>query len=164
MDGVMCSIMIWKVTPSVLIKVDKVAVCGSCGWVFESTSHMLWNMESGKPSNQSARGVDIPPTTRNLVFHMHRHAGIRSAQRIGVWSCSRATDIRPAHWMCVWSYSRLWWPWSTSRNERQTVALEWSLDVPSVWVRFTLARLWNLIQNHPFLAEIETTYSFCHIE
>jgi hypothetical protein len=27
------------------------------------------NMESGKPSNQSARGVDIPPTTRNLVFH-----------------------------------------------------------------------------------------------
>jgi hypothetical protein len=25
-------------------------------------------MESGKPSNQSARGVDIPPTTRNLVF------------------------------------------------------------------------------------------------
>jgi hypothetical protein len=27
------------------------------------------NMESGKPSNQSARGVDIPPTTHNLVFH-----------------------------------------------------------------------------------------------
>jgi hypothetical protein len=25
-------------------------------------------MESGKPSNQSARGVDIPPTTRILVF------------------------------------------------------------------------------------------------
>jgi hypothetical protein len=25
-------------------------------------------MVSGKPSNQSARGVDIPPTTRNLVF------------------------------------------------------------------------------------------------
>jgi hypothetical protein len=29
-----------KVTPSMLIKVDKVAVCGSCGQVFESTSHM----------------------------------------------------------------------------------------------------------------------------
>jgi hypothetical protein len=26
------------------------------------------NMVSGKPSNQSARGVDVPPTTRNLVF------------------------------------------------------------------------------------------------
>jgi hypothetical protein len=26
------------------------------------------NLVSGKPSNQSARGVDIPPTTCNLVF------------------------------------------------------------------------------------------------
>jgi hypothetical protein len=26
---------------------------------------------SGKPSNRSARGVDIPPTTRNLVFRTH---------------------------------------------------------------------------------------------
>jgi hypothetical protein len=26
-------------------------------------------MISGKPSNRSARGVDIPPTTYNLVFH-----------------------------------------------------------------------------------------------
>jgi hypothetical protein len=25
-------------------------------------------MVSGKPSNQSARGVDITPTTRNLIF------------------------------------------------------------------------------------------------
>jgi hypothetical protein len=64
----MYSIMIWKDIPFVLIKVDKVAVCGSCGQVFESTSHMLRNMESGKPSKQSARGVDIPSTTRNLVF------------------------------------------------------------------------------------------------
>jgi hypothetical protein len=30
---------------------------------------------------------------------------------------------------------------STSRNERQTVASKQSLDVPSVLVRFTLARL-----------------------
>jgi hypothetical protein len=29
-------------------------------------------MVSGKPSNQSARGVDIPPTTRNLVFPVTR--------------------------------------------------------------------------------------------
>jgi hypothetical protein len=32
-----------------------------------ATCRELW--ESGKPSNRSARGVDIPPTTRNLVFH-----------------------------------------------------------------------------------------------
>jgi hypothetical protein len=67
MDGVLCSIMTWKVIPSILIKVDKVAVCGSCGKAFESTGRMPRNMESGKSSNQSARGVDIPPTTRNLV-------------------------------------------------------------------------------------------------
>jgi hypothetical protein len=66
-------------------------------------------MVSGKPSNRSARGVDIPPTTRNLVFHTHRRGGVRSAQRTGVRLCSRATDVCPAHWMCVRSYSRLWW-------------------------------------------------------
>jgi hypothetical protein len=64
----MCGIMTWKVTASVWIKVDNVAVCGSCGQVFESTSHMPRIMVSGKPSNRSARGVDIPPTTCNLVF------------------------------------------------------------------------------------------------
>jgi hypothetical protein len=31
-----------------------------------ATCRELW--VSGKPSNRSARGVDIPPTTRNLVF------------------------------------------------------------------------------------------------
>jgi hypothetical protein len=78
-------------------------------------------MESGKPSNQLARGVDIPPTTRNLIFHTDRHVGIRSAQRLGVRSCSCTIDVRPAHWMCIWSYNRLWWPCSTSRNERQAI-------------------------------------------
>jgi hypothetical protein len=28
-------------------------------------------MVSGKPSNRSARGVDIPPTTCNLVFRTY---------------------------------------------------------------------------------------------
>jgi hypothetical protein len=50
-----------KGSPSMLIKVDMVTVCGSCGQVFESTSHMSRIMVSGKPSNRSARGVDIPP-------------------------------------------------------------------------------------------------------
>jgi hypothetical protein len=85
-------------------------------------------MVSGKPSNRSARGVDIPPTTtRNLVFHTRtdvreyipqrmtvrptvtRTVGVRFAPRTGVRSCSRAIGIRPAYWICVWSYSRLWW-------------------------------------------------------
>jgi hypothetical protein len=89
-------------------------------------------MVSGKPSNQSARGVDIPPTTRNLVFLTHRREGVRSAQRTGIRSCSHATYVYPAQLVCIRSYSRLWWPCSTSRNERQTVALELSLDIPSV--------------------------------
>jgi hypothetical protein len=33
---------------------------------------MPQNMVSGKPSNQSTRGVDIPPTTRNLDFPVTR--------------------------------------------------------------------------------------------
>jgi hypothetical protein len=53
-------------------------------------------MVSGKPSNQSARGVFIPPTTSNLIFHMHRCAGVCSAQRTGVQSCSRTTNVCPA--------------------------------------------------------------------
>jgi hypothetical protein len=44
-------------------------------------------MESGKPSNQSARGVDIPPTTRNLVFRTHTDVlEFCSTQRIEVRS------------------------------------------------------------------------------
>jgi hypothetical protein len=51
-------------TPSVLMNLVKVAVCGSGVKRLKSTSHMPRNMVRGKPSNQSARGVDIPPTTR----------------------------------------------------------------------------------------------------
>jgi hypothetical protein len=68
-------------------------------------------MVSDKPSNQSARGVDIPPTTRNLVFPLYsfRRVGIRVAGQPGVRSCSHATGVRPALWKCAWSCSRLWW-------------------------------------------------------
>jgi hypothetical protein len=51
----------------------------------------------------------------------------------------------------------------TIRNERQTVASEHSVDVPSVCVRFTLQGL-NSIQNRLPLTRIETAYPFCHIE
>jgi hypothetical protein len=90
-------------------------------------------MVSGKPSNQSAWQVDSSPTTRLLFYvYTHRRVGIRVVGQPGVWSCSRAIDIRPAHWMCVWSCSRLWWHCSTTRNERQTVASERPIGVPSV--------------------------------
>jgi hypothetical protein len=103
---------------------------------------MPWNMLSGKHSNQSARQVDSSPTIRLLIYvYTHRCVGIRVAEQPGVWSCSRATDIRPAHWMWVWFCSLLWWHCSTTRNERQMVASERPIGVPSVWVRFTLQGL-----------------------
>jgi hypothetical protein len=43
-------------------------------------------MVSGKPNNQSARGVDIPPTTRNLVFRTRidvREYVLHSGQEYG---------------------------------------------------------------------------------
>jgi hypothetical protein len=46
----------------------------------------LRNMESGKPSNQSARGVDIPPTTGNLIFRTRIDMGeyvLHSGQEYG---------------------------------------------------------------------------------
>jgi hypothetical protein len=99
-------------------------------------------MVSGKPSNQSAREVDSSPTTRLLFYvYTHRHVGVRSAEQTGVRSYSRAVDVCPAHWMCVWSCSRLWWHYSMTRNERQTVVSEWPVSVLSVWVRFTLQGL-----------------------
>jgi hypothetical protein len=97
------------------------------------------NMVSGKPSNRSARQVDIPPTTRFYFIFTRTNVWeyvLQGRQEYGF--CSRATDVCPAQLVCVRSYSRLWWPWSMTRNERQTVASELSLDVPSVCVRFTL--------------------------
>jgi hypothetical protein len=44
------------------------------------------NMESGKPSNQSDLGVDIPRTTRNLVFRTRTDVQeyvLRSGQEYG---------------------------------------------------------------------------------
>jgi hypothetical protein len=53
-------------------------------------------MVSGKPSNQSARQVDIPPTTRILVLPRTdvREYVLHGRQEYGF--CSRATDVCPA--------------------------------------------------------------------
>jgi hypothetical protein len=42
-------------------------------------------MVSGKPCNQLARQVDIPPTTRSLFYvHTHQRVGVRSARQTGI--------------------------------------------------------------------------------
>jgi hypothetical protein len=65
---------------------------------------MPWNMVSGKPSNQSARQLDIPPTTRILVllvtwFDVWEY--VLQGQP-GLRTCSRATGVRPAHIECAY--------------------------------------------------------------
>jgi hypothetical protein len=130
----------WGDTPSVLmnlirsqcvvVRVKRLKVLATC--------RELW--VSGKPSSQSARGVDIPPTTCICFFWLLMfdwgNTCCKGNQEYGF--CSRATDVCLARVMCVCSCSRLWWLWSTSRNERQTVASGRPFGVPSVWVRFTL--------------------------
>jgi hypothetical protein len=61
-------------------------------------------MVSGKPSNRSARQVDIPPTTRILVFLVTQFdvwEYVLQGQ-LGVRVCSRATAVRPAHIGCAY--------------------------------------------------------------
>jgi len=52
--------------------------------------------------------------------------------------------------------SRGEWRWSTTRNEKQTVAWEWLNGAPSVCVRFILARFGISIKNRPPLTMYET--------
>jgi hypothetical protein len=91
-----------------------------------ATCHEIWKAVS-LVTNRPEEWTYPPPTTHNLVFRtrtdvweyvpqrMRVHptvthtVGVRFTQRTGVRSCSHATGVRPAHWMCVWSYSCLWW-------------------------------------------------------
>jgi hypothetical protein len=74
-----------------------------------TTCRELW--VSGKPSSQSARGVDIPPTTCICFFWLLMfdwgNTCCKGNQEYGF--CSRTTDVCPARVMCVCSCSRLWW-------------------------------------------------------
>jgi hypothetical protein len=98
------------------------------------------NMVSGKPSNRSARQVDILTTTCIWFFWLLDstcgNTCCKGNQEYGF--CSRAIDVRPAHIGCAYGPAVAWVALSMTRNERQTVASELSLDVPSVCVRFTL--------------------------
>jgi hypothetical protein len=68
-------------------------------------------MVRGKPSNQSARQMGIPPTTRNLVFLTHRRVGVRSARQTGIRVHVVALQTYVLHNWCVYGpASHLWWP------------------------------------------------------
>jgi hypothetical protein len=92
-------------------------------------------MVHGKPITWFAQQMDLSPPLDILVFvaHTHQRVGVHSAQRTGVRLCSRATDVRPAYWMCIQSCSRLWWPWSITWNMMGTVVRK--VKFLDMWVR-----------------------------
>jgi hypothetical protein len=133
--------------------------------VFESTNHMPRNMVSGKPSNQSARGVDIPPTTRlassGYLCSMCGNTCCKGNQEYRF--CSRATGVRPALWKCVWSCSRLWWtcPQVGMKGKR----LLWNGRVAIQACELGLpCKVESRFRNRPPLTMHETTYPLFHIE
>jgi hypothetical protein len=86
-------------------------------------------MVSGKPSNQSARQVDIPPTTRSLFYvHMHRRVGVRSARQTGMRDHVVTLQTYVLHNWCAYDSTVACGGLSTTRNESQTVASELPLD------------------------------------
>jgi hypothetical protein len=133
--------------------------------VFESTNHMPRNMVSGKPSNQSARGVDIPPTTRlassGYLCSMCGNTCCKGNQEYGF--CSRATDVRPALWKCVWSCSRLWW--TCPRVGMKGKRLLWNDPVAIQACELDLpCKVESRFRNRPPLTMHETAYPLFHIE
>jgi hypothetical protein len=72
MDGVIYSIMEGNDTPSMLTDWlrSRCVLIGVKHLKVLTTCHEFW--VSGKPSNQSAREVDIPPTTRILILPVTR--------------------------------------------------------------------------------------------
>jgi hypothetical protein len=80
-DGVMCSIMERNDTPSVLLnwlRSQCVPIGVKCLKVL-TTCREFW--VRGKPSSQSARGVDIPPTTHLASSgYLVRRVGIHVAR------------------------------------------------------------------------------------
>jgi hypothetical protein len=107
-------------------------------------------MVSGKPSNQSARGVDIPPTTCIWFFWLLGSACgntcCKGNQEYGF--CSRATDVRPAV-ACGGSDPRVGMKGKRLLRNDPLVFQACVLGLPlqGFEIRF---------RNRPFLAEIET--------
>jgi hypothetical protein len=155
----------WGDTPSVLlnwirsqcvvVRVKRLKVLATC--------RELW--VSGKPSSQSARGVDIPPTTCIWFFWLLMfdwgNTCCKGNQEYGF--CSRATDVCPALWECVCSCSRLWWtcPRVGMKGKRLLRNYRWMFQACELGLP---CKVENSILNRPLLTKIETAWSLYHIE
>jgi hypothetical protein len=144
-------------TPSVLLKLIR-SWCVPIGvkrLKVLTTCREFW--VSGKPSSQSARGVDIPPTTHlassGYLSSTNGNTCCKGNQEYGF--CSRATDVRPALWKCVWPYSRLWWtcPRVGMKDKRLLRNNRWMFLACELGLP---CKVENSIQNRPLLTMIET--------
>jgi hypothetical protein len=122
------------------------------------------NMVSGKPSNQSARQVDIPPTTRFYIMFTRtdvREYVLQGRQEYGF--CSRATDVCPVHIGCAYGPAVACGgpdPRPGMKGKRLLGNDRWifracELGLPCK-VKFD--------SNRPPLTKLEIAYPFCHIE
>jgi hypothetical protein len=153
----------WGDTPSVLMNLIRsqcVEVRVKCLKVL-ATCRELW--VSGKPSSQSARGVDIPPTTRLLLLVTWFDWGntcCKGNQEYGF--CSRATDVCPARVMCVCSCSRLWWtcPRVGMKGKRLLRSKCWMFQACELGLPCKV----KFDSNRPLLTKIETAWSLYHTE
>jgi hypothetical protein len=121
-------------------------------------------MVSGKASNQSARQVDIPPTTRSLCYvHMHRRVGIRVAM------ATRSTGFVVALQTYVLHFGSAYGPAVAcgGPDPRPGMKGKRLLGIGR-WI-FRACVLGSPCKvkfdsNRPPLTRIETAYPFCHIE
>jgi hypothetical protein len=98
----MCSIMERNDTPSVLINwlrsrcvpigVKRLKVLITCREFWVSVSLV---------TNRPEEWIYLPPHVFGSFGYLVRCVGIHVAGQPGVWSCSRATGIRPAHIGCA---------------------------------------------------------------
>jgi hypothetical protein len=142
----------WGDTPSVLmnlirsqcvvVRVKRLKVLATC--------RELW--VSGKPSSQSARGVDIPPTTCICFFWLLMfnwgNTCCKGNQKYGF--CSRATNV------CGGSDPRVGMKGKRLLRNDPLVFQACELGLP--------CKVENSIQNRPLLTKIETAWSLYHIE
>jgi hypothetical protein len=121
-------------------------------------------MVSGKPSNQSAQQVDIPPTTRNLVFLTHRRAGVRSARQTGIQDHVVALQTYVLHNWCAYGPTVACGGPAPRPGMKGKRLLQNDLLMFQACVLGLPCKVEIRFRNRPFLVEIETAYPFYHIE
>jgi hypothetical protein len=78
---------------SVVVVVKRLKVLATCREIWEAVSLV---------TNRPEEWTYLPPLVFGSSGYLIRSVGIRVAGQPGVWSCSRAIDLRPAHIGCAY--------------------------------------------------------------